>query len=119
MYLIKILSGILKRVCKYICVHFHEGPPGDGGGRTALPCVFFLESEEVESYSNVGVLDLEDVLKIRKSATHSINVSIFFFFFEFEKNLARRVRSLQFGKRMPEILHRLLGAVHRNAEVIG
>lgn len=42
-----------------------------------------------------------------------------FFFLEFEKNLARRVHTLQFGKRMPEILHRLLGAVHRNAEVTG
>lgn len=65
-------------MCKYICVHFHEGTPGDGGGRTALPCVFFLESEEVESYSNIGVLDLEDVLKIRKSATTR---SMFLFFF--------------------------------------
>lgn len=68
-------------MCKYICVHFHEGTPGDGGRRTALPYVFFLESKEVESYSNIGMLDLEDALKIRKSATHSINVSIFFFFF--------------------------------------
>lgn len=118
-YLIKILSGILERVCKYICVPFHEGSLGDGGGRTALPCVFFLESEEIESYSNVGVLDLEDVIKIRKSNTHLINVSIFFFFLEFEKNLARRVHTPQFGKRMPEILHRLLSALHRNAEVTG
>lgn len=48
-----------------------------GGGYTALLCVFVLEAK-VCSYFYASVLDLEDVRKIRKSATYSIDVFFFF-----------------------------------------
>jgi len=40
--------------------------------------VFSSQNPRFAATSDVGVLDLEDLLKLRKSATHSIDVSIFF-----------------------------------------